>query len=39
MAHEGHIAEDTLFEPERLRARAIDRHPSDRGLSSSPAVM
>ena len=34
MANDGHIAEDTLFGPERQRARAIDWDRSDRGLSS-----
>ena len=32
MANHGNIAEDTLFEPERLAARAIDWDRSDRGL-------
>ncbi len=38
MANDGSIAEDTLFEPERLRARAIDWDQGDRGLSSGRAV-
>jgi hypothetical protein len=38
MAIDGHIAEDTLFEPERLRARAIDWDQGDRGLSSGRAA-
>jgi predicted PurR-regulated permease PerM len=38
MANDGHIAEDTLFEPERLAARAIDWDQSDRGLSSGRAA-
>ena len=33
MANDGHIAKDTLFEPERQKARAIDWDQSDRGLS------
>ncbi|GAA6203197.1 hypothetical protein NBRC116599_44240 [Aquicoccus sp. SU-CL01552] len=32
MANGGHIAEDTLFGPERRRARAIDWDQSDRGI-------
>jgi len=38
MANDGHIAKDTLFEPERLAARAIDWDQGDRGLSSGRAV-
>jgi hypothetical protein len=38
MAENGHIAEDTLFGPERQRARAIDWDQSDRGLSSGRAA-
>jgi hypothetical protein len=38
MASDGHIAKDTLFEPERLEARATDWDQSDRGLSSGRAV-
>jgi hypothetical protein len=39
MANDGHIAEDTLFGPERLAARAIDWDQSDRGLSSGSAAI
>jgi hypothetical protein len=39
MANDGHIAEDTLFGPERLAARAIDWDQSDRGLSSGRAAI
>ncbi len=39
MANDGQIAEDTLFEPERQRARAIDWDQSDRGLSSGRAAI
>ncbi|MCA4924723.1 MAG: IS110 family transposase, partial [Rhodobacter sp.] len=39
MAHDGHIAKDTLFGPERPAARAIDRDQSDRGLSSGRAAI
>ncbi len=35
MAHDGHIAGDTLFGPERPATRAIDRDQSDRGRSSA----
>ncbi|MFO0514154.1 MAG: hypothetical protein ACK5YF_04255 [Rhodobacterales bacterium] len=39
MAHDGHIAKDTLLEPERIAERAIDRDQSDRGLSSGRAAI
>jgi len=39
MAKIGHIAEDTLFEPERHRTRPIDWDRSDRGLSSGRAAI
>jgi hypothetical protein len=39
MANDGHIAKDTLLEPERLAARAIDWDQSDRGLSSGRAAI
>ncbi len=32
MANGGDIAEDTLFEPERSKARAIDWDQRDRGI-------
>ena len=38
MANGGNIAKDTLFEPERLAARAIDWDLRCRGLSSGRAV-
>lgn len=38
MASDGNIAEDTLFEPEHHRARAIDGDQIDRGLSSGRAA-
>jgi hypothetical protein len=38
MANDGQIAEDTLLEPERQEARAIDWDQSDRGLSSGRAA-
>ena len=38
MANDGEIAEDTLLEPERLGARAIDWDLRCRGLSSGRAV-
>jgi transposase InsO family protein len=38
MANDGDIAKDTLFEPERIQARAIDWDRSDRGLSSGRAA-
>jgi hypothetical protein len=38
MANDGYIAGDTLFEPERQRARAIDWDKSGRGLSSGRAA-
>jgi len=38
MENDGNIAKDTLFEPERLRARAIDWDQSDRGQSSGRAA-
>lgn len=39
MANDGHIAEDTLFGRERLRARAIDWDQGDRGFSSGRAAL
>ena len=38
MANGGYIDEDTLFGPERQRARAIDWDQIDRGLSSGRAA-
>lgn len=38
MANDGDIAKDTLFEPERIQAPAIDWDRSDRGLSSGRAA-
>lgn len=37
MENDGDIAEDTLFEPGRLRTRATDLDHSDRGVSSGCA--